>query len=338
MPWGFVIAAAISAAGAYAQSSQQQKGQKKAFAARKGVLDGLTRKQQEAIFGTKVDLPDYIPVDLTQSQLDTVRGNLKTFEPAKQLAEKVTDANVQIDLDRARSILPNYDEIVGSIGRNAEALAGGQLPYDDVLDIVSNRGQLSGRLGLSGSGMATNATLRDLGISRLDAMNQGQNMFQSFMSTAAQAISPLSRAGDVRESFLTPAQRAQFDIQQRIHQYQADALQAQAEAMPDPAASQLFMAEYENAGGKAALDYNAWIGPALSTIGSAVGSGYTNYNAQKQEQARTDAYVSAMNSMGSAYAPPPQTTSYTPQVRTSPSYDRSSPTSAYNWAPYANYA
>ena len=300
---GGLLSGIGSAAGARSQRNAQQA----ALDARQKLYDSLSPEEQRAIFGDVPDLPDYIPVDLTQSLLDTLRGNQKAFPGAAKLAAKVGEANLDIDLDRARKLLPGYDDIVKTQSENIAALTRGELPFSDVMDIISDSAQLSNRMGVAGSGIGTNATLRNLGLSRLEAQQTGQNLFQSFMQNAAQAISPLSRQGDVRDSFMTPAQRAQLDIQQRVQQFNAQTAQAHAAAMPDPAASQMFLAQVGDQSQAAALRNSggAMWGALLQGLGGVATSAGSASNERQMQQNQLDAFKAMYASQRNPYTASP---------------------------------
>lgn len=242
--WGAVIAGVGAAAGSAISASGQKKAaksaadnQKKAFSNAQGYLDSLAAGKMgnlEDIFGSKLN-PEaflYHPVDITQSQLDTISGNLQAFPSAVALTEKVNPAIWKNDLSRIRELMPGFDNARDMYLGNTKRLLAGELPFQDVEDIVSNRSSMSAMLGAPGG--SRNATLRDLGLSRMDAMNQGGSMFQQFIQMA-QAISPVESQMRPQQMMFTPQERLQADILQRSLEQQGEASAEMARAMPDPA-------------------------------------------------------------------------------------------------------
>lgn len=259
------------------------------------------RGREGDIFGTRPEIPEYVPIDLTQSMLDTVRGNLRVMPQAEELARLASEANVNIDLERARMLLPSYDDIVAANARAALGLSQGQLPFGDAMGIVENRGAMANRMGTAGTGMARSGTLRDLGLGRAQAMDQGQNMFQRMANMAAQAISPLSRQIGVEYSFLTPFQRAQMDIQQQGMQHGSQVQQAMAQAMPDPAASQMFMMQAQQ-GQQAPMNYMDF-GSLLGQAGGQFSNAFQAFRADRQQQQLNSQMAQALQRLGGGSNP-----------------------------------
>lgn len=234
---GSVISAAGSAKAAKSAAANQQK----AFGKAQSYLDSLAAGKMgnlEDIFGSELD-PEaflYHPVDITQSQLDTISGNLQAFPRAVELTNRVNPSIWKNDLSRIRELMPGFDNSRDMYLGNTKRLLAGELPFQDVEDIVSNRSSMSAMLGSPGG--SRNATLRDLGLSRMDAMNQGGSMFQQFIQMA-QAISPVESQMRPQQMMFTPQERLQADILQRSLEQQGNASAAMAEAMPDPAQNAL---------------------------------------------------------------------------------------------------
>lgn len=246
--WAGVIAAAGAVGGAAISAGSAKdaaEGRDRAYKDSLSYIQGLRKKGAGYLseaFGSELD-PEaflYEPVDITQSQLDTIQGNLAAAPSAIQLMDRVNPEIWRNDLSRIRQFMPGFDEARSTYLGNTQALLRGELPFQDVQDIVSNRSSLSASLGTPGG--SRNATLRDLGVSRLDAMNQGGSMFQNFIQMA-EAISPNSKQMTPQSSFLSPSERLQADIMQRSLEQQGRASAAMAEAMPNPAENALVNAE-----------------------------------------------------------------------------------------------
>lgn len=233
---GTVISTGVSVYGANKSKKDAQKAQQGAMSNANGYLNDLQKGKYgslDDIFGSELD-PEafaYHPVDLTQSQLDTIQGNIQATPSAVQLTGMVNPEIWKNDLSRIRSLMPGFDNARDTYVGNTQKLLQGELPFQDVEDIVSNRSSTAAMLGTPGG--SRNATLRDLGLSRLDAMNQGASMFQQF-TQIAEGISPVQSQMRPQQMFFTPSERAQLDIEQASLMQQASASMAIAEAMPNP--------------------------------------------------------------------------------------------------------
>ncbi len=231
---GSIIGGGISAIGASSAAAAAQKARDQAFSEGQSLINSYAG--DTAAFGSKPD-PNaflYNPVDITQSQLDTIQGNLKAFPSALQLVNQVNPSIWGNDLSRIRTLMPQFDEARDSYIGTTRSLQQGRLPFSDVMDILGQSGGITGSIGTPGGGRA--ATLRDLGQSRLSAMTQGNSMFQNFLQMA-EAISPVAAQIRPQSQFLTPSERLQADIMQASLTQQGNASSALAAAMPDPAAN-----------------------------------------------------------------------------------------------------
>lgn len=283
-----VAGAAVSYSGQKKAAKAAQASQNKAFGNSQKYLNELMAGKHgslEDIFGGELD-PEaflYHPVDIDQSQLDTISGNINAFPSANQLTNMVNPAIWRNDLSRIRSLMPGYDNARDLYLGSTKRLLSGELPFQDVEDVVSNRSGLAGMLGSPGG--SRNATLRDLGLSRMDAINQGGSMFQQFIQMA-EAISPVSSQMRPQQMMFTPQERLQADILQRSLEQQGRASAAMAEAMPDPAQNAIVNAQMGLNGAALGISYNPGtagmgmqaLGQAISSAGGMFGSIYGMQN------------------------------------------------------------
>lgn len=246
----------------------------------------LGRYGTDDIFGTKPRGIDPISVDEALSRnVNQIRGQglPAALEFTGEINQQLSDETLSLNLERMRSLVPNYDTISGQIGNVTEDLLFGRLPFDDVLDIVSDRQSLSASLGTPGG--QTNATLKDLGMSRLGAMQTGFGMFQGFANTLASSVSPIPQfmSGGQMLPFtsLEANQRVMGELETTKALQNAEIIRS----MPDPAASELFQQEFlagQNAAqmraGTAIPNFGAGVG--TSAIGTGITAG-TNYYAQE---------------------------------------------------------
>lgn len=295
-----IAAAAIIAGGALAgsaiASSGASRAQRSAAAQRdaaygraRGLISGLSGRGAGFLrdaFGDRLN-PEaflYEKVDLTQSQLDTIAGNIKAFPSALELTNMVNPSIWINDIGRIRTMMPQFDRARDSYIGTTRRLQEGKLPFDDVMDIYSRSAERAGGSGAPGG--HRNATLRDLGLSRLDAMNQGNSMFAQFMNIA-QSISPVEHQMRPQQMFFTPQERAQLDIEQAALEQQGRASAEMARAMPDPATNALVNAQmgiemaalgqsYAPTSGAGAMMMGQGLAQAAAMFGQAYGSRNSN--------------------------------------------------------------
>jgi hypothetical protein len=253
--------------------------------------DFLGRFGTDDIFGTKPQGIDPISVNegLTRNVNQIRSQGLPAAQEFTSVSnEQLSGETLALNLDRMRSLVPNFDTISGQIGSVTEDLLFGRLPFDDVLDIVSDRQSLAGTLGTPGG--QTSATLKDLGISRLQAQQQGFGMFQGFANTLATAVSPIPQFRDALGTLpftsLTADQRVGRELETTAALQQAELIRS----MPDPAAHELFQQDFlagqTAAGiraGTAIPNFNAGIG--TSALGTGITAGTQFYGQQQLAKA-----------------------------------------------------
>lgn len=141
------------------------------------------------VFGGNVDPSIFSPASIIQGQRDGIAGNLVNLDVIRDLTN---GQNAIIDQDffnRASRFIPKFESTLSNIGDAANSLSQGQLPFSDALDVVADRNNFAGSIGTPGN--AGNTTLRDLGLSQLDAITTGNSLLASMTQTASQ-ISPVS--------------------------------------------------------------------------------------------------------------------------------------------------
>lgn len=182
--------------------------------------------------GSKPKLTPYVPVDLTGSQAATIQGNLETTPAAQELASKTNVFNQQQILAMLKAAVPGYQQIQETTGKQIGSLLKGELPADVSAYVKSQAASKAVAGGFAGGGMASNLTMRDLGLTSLQAINQGLDAANRWIQTTRATAVP--ELFDVSRMFMTPAQRASLDVSQRVTQWQAQNNMAIADAAPDP--------------------------------------------------------------------------------------------------------
>ena len=263
-----VVGAGATAYGAYS-TAQAQKSASEAAAAPTKVPGGVN-------FGEKVKAAEYKPVDFTAEQLATIMGNLKN-SPAIADLIGATNMNIrQQDMIRAKKFIPNFRQNMKLEGEASNQLLQGRLPYDDVLDIVADRSGFSSALGTPGA--SAPATLRDLGLSRLDAIKSGAGLMKG-MVDIAETVSPIGRYMTPQTMMLSPMDRirASMDQNQIIQQSEQNKNNLEAGLSPgDKVAAELALLNASRSAGSSGgsgMDFGA-LGSSAASIVSALGGLY----------------------------------------------------------------
>lgn len=210
----------------------------------------------------------YEPVDIDQEQLAALIGNRENL-PAMNALMKDSNNMVTVDaLRRASKLIPGYRQSMDAYGAATGDLLRGNLPYEDVLEVVRNRADLSNTLGVPGT--AGSATLRDLGISRLDAIKTGGGMLQD-MVNIAERVSPRASYLVPRDLIVPPGARIETALLQQQLRQQSEQNFNNLAASGDPSERARLEAELGTIPSRAAA---AAIDPTADTIG-AIGSGLT---------------------------------------------------------------
>lgn len=259
---GTVIGAGATAYSTYASQSAAKK-------AGSATTKGLN-------FGQKPKAAEYRPVDFTKEQWQAIDQNYGTLAHNNDL---MTWENSLIDQDalkRAGKLIPGYKSSMALEGNAANSLLNGQLPYDDALGVVAKRGELGNAMGTPGAAAPT--TLRDLGLSRLDAIKSGAGLLQGMVGIA-ESIDPVSRRGRPQDMFVSPIDRIKLTMEQNqlIQQSDQNKYNLEAGASPnDQAAAQLGLAQRLGAiggtGDGGASGYASALSGLITGLGKSFGS------------------------------------------------------------------
>lgn len=306
MSYATIAVAVIGAAGTAYSANASKKAAEKAnqHVDVSGILDDY---DASAVFGTKPKAAEfqnrpYQPIDYGAVQGQTIRDNAASLPDIIKLITAVNAAQRGDSSLRIESFAPGFGESMKTLTNAAKALSGGQLPYSDVLDIVSNRQELGNSLGIAGTN--TNATLKDLGLSRLTAQQTGAEML-SRIANLTESIDPISQRARAGEFLLQPGQTvplkqadaqfgAGYDQMERILKQASLQNKYLLEAAPDPAQRGMFGAEFaaangqpvDAAGGAGGLAAVNW-GQLTSQLIGAYRSSQTGSGGGQQPQAAT---------------------------------------------------
>ena len=239
---GSIFGAVGSYLGSKGQSKAAEKATKKQIEQLNAAADGLQGDYQSIIAeimgnpngyaGSRVQGAAYQPVSLSESLRGTVGANQQNLGRINQLVSDTNRSTLQNDFSRINSFSPSILQTLQSLAGNASMLSSGQLPQDAISQLISSRQSQSGTFGIPGG--SSPATLKDLGLSSLDAMNQGASLFQQVLQ-GADAISPLNRQISAAQYQFDPNTGLQTDLAQAQLQQQSQQNIYNLNAAPDPA-------------------------------------------------------------------------------------------------------
>ena len=214
-------------------------------------------------FGKVPEHALYSPVNIDKSLMASVAGNQAALPDIQNL---IFDTNTGITseaLRRAKKLIPGYKQAMKTYGAAGVDLLGGRLPFEDVLGIVGDRTALSNTLGTPGT--AGPATLKDLGIKRLDAIQAGGGILKDMVNIAG-AISPTGNYALPQNFMLSPTERLRADIEQRQLQQQNQQSGFNLAGSADPGAAAALQLALSQAG--------QLQGAGTSLIGAGLGRGF----------------------------------------------------------------
>ncbi len=190
-----------------------------------GVIGGL-------LSGKKPKVPAFRKVDATAEQGNAISGNLSNFDQAAELTGKTNEFTQEQLIESLRRAIPGYDDMVSKSSSVIEGQLRGELSQD-VQDQISRRAAARGLAGgFSGSGMARNLELRDLGLTSLQQTQAGLTNSMNFLrNQAGIAVGPQM---NVTSMFLSPSQRIAHEVGERNLEFQRNMTHAQIAAMPNP--------------------------------------------------------------------------------------------------------
>lgn len=278
-----VIAAGAKAHGAYATS--------KANKAQAQAQQGLYNSAQGnagAIFGSIPEPVEYNPLFKSDPgygniAAETLAGSRRNLPSASALTAGINKAITAQAQGRINAWDPTFVGAMSKLQANRNAALSGYLPYEDALSIAGDRGALSNDLGNAGGGGPQIAA--DLGLKRMDLMNNvGPNLSAS-ISDILNQIDPIARHATPQDYLLAPSQTVPWAIQENqfgaTFQQQENAIAA----MANPAAAGLFNMQAFNAGfagqsqrsnAQMASAIASGIGGIASAYGAGGGGGYAS--------------------------------------------------------------
>jgi hypothetical protein len=216
--------------------------------------------------GKKVQVPEWKGIDLDKTQRETVAGNAAVLPEAQKLAADITSGNLESYSKLLDLALPGMRQQVNSI---TDSLLRGELPQDVQSSILRSGAARSLGMGVGGSGFGRNLTLRDLGLTSMQAQQQGFSMYGAL----ANQYSPLYRSAEQTGQFLTAAQRVEANKWNAERQWQRDMEAAGIAAQASPVNQNIGNILAQIGGGMAGASIQGLMTPSVPKL-SGVGGGF----------------------------------------------------------------
>lgn len=182
--------------------------------------------------GEKVKIPDYLPVDIAQTQAKTTAGNISNLPAAEKLASGVNMFN-QAQLEKMLSMqIPGYSDMLAGGGKAINDLLAGKLPSDVVSSTLRAANAKGWGSGWAGGTMKANLGLRDLGLTSLQATERGISSAMAWLQMAKSvAVAPQF---NVASQFVSPEFGIQTTINENRFKWGVDLQKAEIAAQADP--------------------------------------------------------------------------------------------------------
>lgn len=202
---------------------------------------------------SKPKVPPFTPIDTVAEQGAAIAGNVKNLPAAEDFASQLNKFLGSEWLKSTEIGFPQFKQVSENIGSNISSMTAGEVPKDVQEMIQRNAAVKSLYGGFGGAGMQGALTGRDLGLTSLSLMNQGQDAATRWMAATR------SPQVDLSSMFISPQQRIGVSQWNKEFQFNRDWTRNQIKAMPDP-----FLAALGNS-----LD--SMVGGATSAVGSVMG-------------------------------------------------------------------
>lgn len=254
MSWAVIAVGVIGAGASVAGSAMSSSGGG-------GSISGEDARKA---YGSVPEPAEYQPVDFTKVQIQNILSQGRHLLPMNNLLRENNIETTKQALQRARQTIPGYKDMMRTYGAAGSDLLHMRLPFDDVLGIISDRNELAGTMGIPGT--AGPATLKDLGLSRVSALQAGGGILKDMVGMA-ETINPISRHDIPANWMIHPLDRIKLTMDQNQLIQQSTQNKNNLEAAGDPAARaqlELGLAQSGQSGSAA--------GSALSGVGSILGS------------------------------------------------------------------
>lgn len=181
-------------------------------------------------YGKKPVIPELPTLDTGKIQQQAIAGNIAALPGLEDLTSKVNKFSFDQVSQMLEAAIPGFRASLAKAGENAASLLKGEVPEDVSRTLTTSAAARSLAGGFAGTGFHRNLLARDLGLTSLSLMGEGQNRLTSLGSFATSAFPRF----DFTTAFITPQQKLAFEWQQNLAQFNRNLLAAQVKAAPNP--------------------------------------------------------------------------------------------------------
>ena len=184
------------------------------------------------MFGSKPVVPTWNPVTLQGAQANATAANTANLPGIENLVGSANQFSAAQMTSLLNSVMPGFSSSIGQAGQNISSELQGQIPTDVAQQIQSSTAAQALTGGFGGSGLMGNTLARNLGLTSLDLMNQGQSSLQSWGSL----INSLYAPGQMNAAsmFVDPQTMFNDTMANQEMSYSQEWTQNQINAMPNP--------------------------------------------------------------------------------------------------------
>ena len=288
MSW---VKTAVSVGGGIVSSAiSSSSANKRANAASKGLDEAVAyARANPSAFGEKLDWSgvDYSPMFKSDPGYgniagSTIAGNQRNLPANLNLMRETNQAITKDSMDRINTLYPGFAAAVGQQSQNTQNFLRGQLPMEDQNMITSRRTEAQ---SLGGGGANAQQVAADLGLARMDLMNQGQAGMNNLVNMF-NAVDPVNRRVNPQSMFVDVGQAISNSIQE--NQFGAQFAQSERNAelafgmQPDPQKAGLLNLLAGRGGLQAANQPTSVAGAALT---GGINAGMAAYTRQSDQEA-----------------------------------------------------
>lgn len=304
MSWGMVAVAAGSAivGGISANSAN-----KRAKAAAGSMDDAIAyARRNPGVFGEKINFEgiEYTPLfqqDPGYANMagDVIAGNRRNLGANIALTSDTNDAITTDALDRINRMYPGFQDAFGQQSQNTMNFLRGDLPMEDRARIAAQRSEAVSLGG--GGGNLAQQTAADLGLARIDLMNQGAAQLTNNVNLmdrinpVAGMLRPQSNFVDVGQAINSAVAENQFDATFAASERDAE---FNASLIPDPKKAGMLNLLSARAGVQAANPQQSVAGAALMSAAPALMGAAGNYMGAQTAAAQQQASLAAIPQQG----------------------------------------
>lgn len=191
----------------------------------------ITQDLVAALTGRDPKVPQWTDIDPSAVQQETLRGNLATFEGAKQFASSFNDFMREQVAKGLREQVPGYVDLSSTLASNLAAQLRGELTSSDAAAEQRSSVARALGLGLGGSPAGAAFTARNLGLRQYQVQQNAQAQVPGYLNTMA----GLTRAPafDFSSLFLTAPQRWQMNYTNQVNRMNQQWLKEQIDSQPN---------------------------------------------------------------------------------------------------------